>query len=438
MINHKKAYLLGLLLGGGKISDETFIIELPFEKWGMNPANMNKIAIDILTQICNNFVETYNFSVTYEIGNKRWLRKPINIINTQLIKDDLSVLGLPTSGILLNTADLTVAKEKLSGISVESFLSGIFDTRASLSLSHRRFVDQAPIVSLEIPGSTKNFKFVVQICSWLTTLGSVTDQILYNHPCQHSAADPTYAGWKKGFKIRFLVKSFITNHSFAMKAKTFDANHIEKSQIAAEQTPCFSRIIRKPSAVSIHNDINSSALPLEVRNKLFFHYHHFCAVLGCPFAPVEQVENIVADYQKYISVFPRLLKGKTIEIYIQYKALADKNFSDSELETVTYKVKDLMQNKEFHHYKELEIGLAYLLSTNLNGKRHIGSQADIINSNQYSMISIIRPKSIPETPIYLENAANKRAVIISLVDCKFNRQIIEKLIKTTNLEVIIK
>lgn len=92
----------------------------------------------------------------------------------------------------------------MAGISVESFLSGIFDTRASLTLSHRRFNDDAPVVSVEIAAVRRTFKFVVQLCSWLTDLGSITDQILYNHPNQHSGSDPNYTGWKKGFKLGFL------------------------------------------------------------------------------------------------------------------------------------------------------------------------------------------------------------------------------------------
>ena len=63
---------------------------------------------------------------------------------------------------------------------------------------------------------------------------------------------------------------------------------------------------------------------------------------------------------------------------------------------------------------------------------------EMYSANQNAIIKIIKPKLIQETPIYLENSENKRAIIISLVDCEFNRQIIEKLIKTTNLEVIIK
>jgi hypothetical protein len=222
MINHNKAYILGLLTGGGKLDKETFIIELPFKKWGMEPQKMNIIAVDILQRISTLFNKEYSVNVTYEIGNNKWFIKPLDDKNFDKIKADLQKLNLPIVGFPLNTVDLQVCKEKLKGINAESFLSGIFDSRASITLSHRRFNSEAPVVSIEIPGSTKNFKFVVQLCSWLTELGSTTDQILYNHPNQHSSSDPTYKGWKKGFKIRFLIKSFLANHSFALQAKPFD------------------------------------------------------------------------------------------------------------------------------------------------------------------------------------------------------------------------
>ena len=209
MINHNKAYILGLLVGNGTVSKDTFLIKLPFRKWGMQPEKMNKIATDILTKICDKFQKNYNFPVSYEIGNSQWIIKPIGNPDISELITDLSELGLPQSGFLLDNVSLFVAKKKLKGVNIENFLSGIFDTRASLTKSHRRFTNEAPIVSLEIPGSTKNFDFVVSLCSWLNELGTTTDQILFNHPCQHSASDPTYKGWKKGFKIRFLVKSFL-------------------------------------------------------------------------------------------------------------------------------------------------------------------------------------------------------------------------------------
>ena len=138
-----------------------------------------------------------------------------------------------------------------------------------MALSHRRFSDDAPVVSIEIPGSTKNFAFVVQLCSWLTDLGSTTDQILYNHPNQHSASDPDYKGWKKGFKIRFLVRSFLAQHSFALQSKSFDITKIEKSQKREEQIPCLLRKLRNPSPVTVHSEQNSNDLPDVVRKLLY-------------------------------------------------------------------------------------------------------------------------------------------------------------------------
>lgn len=66
-------------------------------------------------------------------------------------------LGLPTIGTLLNNADLSLAKKTLSINEAESFISGIFDTRGSLAKSHRRFADDAPVVSLEITEVLKTF-----------------------------------------------------------------------------------------------------------------------------------------------------------------------------------------------------------------------------------------------------------------------------------------
>ncbi len=158
MLNHNKTYILGLFVGAGKIDKDNFLIELPFKKWGMEPSKMNVIAIDILQRIAGLFNSEYGLKVTYEIGNNRWFIKLIDNQYLTNIKDDLRNLSLPNSGFLLNTADLITAKIKLKGIHAESFLSGFYDTRASITLSHRRFNDDAPVVSVEIPGSTKNFK----------------------------------------------------------------------------------------------------------------------------------------------------------------------------------------------------------------------------------------------------------------------------------------
>jgi hypothetical protein len=364
-INHVKAYIIGLLVGGGKIDKDVFVIDLPFKKWGMEPNRMSIIATDILTKICQYFNTTYSFNVTYEIGNNKWLIKPMPYANIDELKKDLEYLELPTSGFLLAKADLSFAKKELKGVSIESFLSGIFDARASLTLSHRRFTDDAPVVSIEIPGSTKNFKFVVQLCSWLTDLGSTTDQILYNHPNQHAASDPEYRGWKKGFKIRFLVRSFLAQHSFALQSKSVDITKIEKHQKREEQIPCYLRKLRKPSPVTVHSDQNSSDLPIEVRNKIFFHYHHFCAVIGCPHAPVDEIKKIVSKKESFISFYPRLSKGKKDSLLKQIELIKETDFPETELVKNERIVENVLRDEKLKDFLGIDVGIGFVV-------KHIG------------------------------------------------------------------
>lgn len=434
-LNHTKAYILGLLVGGGKIDKHTFIIDLPFKKWGMDTKRMNVIATDILTRICNYFHSTYKFNVTYEIGNSKWLIKPIDGSDFSEVIEDLNSLGLPTGGFLLAKANLSKAKTILKDIQVESFLSGIFDARASLTLSHRRFTDDAPVVSIEIPGSTKNFLFVVQLCSWLTELGSVTDQILYNHPNQHSSSDPNYKGWKKGFKIRFLVKSFLTKHSFALQAKAIDVTNIKKTQNKEEQTPCYLRKLRKPSAVSVHIDQNSTELPIEVRNKIFFHYHHFCALLNCPFAPVDEIKKLVKNADEYITFFPRLTKDDFHILDAQFDSIKEIYFPESTKYEFTMTVEEAIENEKLNSFIGIDQGIAYLFATELNGKRHTGSMSEILNLNKSKSIIIYSYDPNFDSPILVKNNKNDRAFICSSIDNSLNQKIIKQKIKINGLAV---
>ncbi len=434
-VNHIKAYILGLLVGSGKIDKHTFVIDLPFKKWGMEPRRMNIIATDILTKICQYFNSCYNFNVTYEIGNGKWLIMPIESSDISCLKSDLEYLGLPIGGFLLSTVDLSTAKLKMSGINTASFLSGIFDARASLTLSHRRFTDDAPVVSVEIPGSTRNFKFVVQLCSWLTDLGSTTDQILYNHPNQHSASDPDYRGWKKGFKIRFLVRSFLTQYSFALQAKSVDVANIEQHQKKEEQIPCHLRKLRTPSPVSVHSDQDSEELPMEVRSKIFFHYHHFCAVLGCPHAPIDEIKKLVKNKNQYINFFPRLSKGTKKELLNKLIAIQAEYFPELELSTHKSKVSILLESKEFEGFAGIDQGIAYLFAETLNGKRHVGTMETIINVHTNKVLTIKTIGDTFDSPLLIINPINDRAFICSSVSNTLNQQLIKTKIKVENLTV---
>jgi hypothetical protein len=437
-LNHIKAYIVGLLVGGGRVDANTFIIDMPYKKWGAEPRRMNIIATDILTKINHYFYANYNFNITYEISNNGWLIKPIAGADISPIVTDLHNLGLPIGDFLLNKVDLSVAKQTLTGINVESFLSGIFDTRASLTLSHRRFTNHAPIVSVEIPGSTENFKFVVQLCSWLTDLGSITDQILYNHPNQHASSDPDYKGWKKGFKIRFLVKSFLTKHSFALQAKSIDITKIEKKQKKDEQIPCYLRKLHKPSPVTIHSDQNSNELPIEVRSKIFFHYHHFCAVLNCPHAPKEEVEKIISQKNSLINFFPRLSKGLKKELQKTFSEIQAKYFKNLEITKQNIQVENLLKDERFVDFSGLEQGIAYLFAKILNGKRHGGPMRKILSECNENKVLVSAIGEGLNSPLLIVNPSNQRAFICSSVSNKLNQSLIKKKISIESLTVNIR
>jgi len=437
MINHNKAYLIGLIVGGGKLDEDTFIIELPFKKWGMDPSKMGTIAVDILDRISKLFKKNYDLNVTYEIGNRKWIIKPLDNNSISLLKKDLAKFGLPESGFLLNTADLTQIKSEIKGIVAESFLSGIFDARASIAKSHRRFNDEAPVVSLEIPGSTKNFKFVVQLCSWLTDLGSTTDQILYNHPNQHSGSDPYYSGWKKGFKIRFLVKSFLAKHSFALQAKAIDIKKIEKSQTKTEQDGCPFRKIKSPSIISVHQQNDSESLPSEVNNKLFFHYFHICAAMGCKHAPVKEVEKLVKNKQKYISFFPRLSKGSIQEISTVFKEIKQEHFKQYKIKSKKISVKILVNTDFSESYLGVKQGIAYLFSEKLNGKRHIGPMEVVLKENLDKVVTIHSFQGLKDEPLRVSNLQNDRSIVISSKNSKTNSKLIRSNTISDGLNIIL-
>jgi len=411
-LNHNKAYILGLFVGGGKINGDHFLIELPYKKWGMDPKRMNVIALDILQRIAKLFRQEYQIDIIYEIGNSKWFLKPALNASLDKLKNDLETLDLPTSGFLLNTANLKTARLGFKGVVEEHFLSGIFDSRASIALSHRRFSSTAPVVSIEVPASTGNFRFVVQLCSWLTDMGSITDQILYNHPNQHAGADPFYSQWKKGFKIRFLVKSFLAKHSFALQAKSIDIKQIEKTQTKSTQNPCPLRDIRTPSSVTVHKDIDSKTLPNEVRNKLFFHYFHFCAVLGCKHAPYSEVKKIIKDKDKLISFFPRLAKGTQTETLSILNQINSTHFANNKITPFKTSVKKLVAGQTKDYYG-IAVGIAYLFSKELNGKRHKGSMNDIIKEAQNEGLQVFAIDMADNEPIAVINPKNNRGFIAS-------------------------
>lgn len=440
--NPENCYLLGLILGGGEISDEAFSINLPFNKWGTDPDVAAQISRDLLTRIRPIFKKVYDLDVDYfRAGGGDWILRsltPITLAQIAKIKSDLQTLGLPTSGQLIIQADLQNARQLLSGPRAELLLSGVFDARASIAESHRRFTEDAPIVSIEIPGRGNNYRLVVQLCSWLTSLGSITDQILYNHPNQHSSKDPEYSNWRKGFKIRILAKSFLEKHSFAMRSFSMGATELALNQKIANQKPCIQREIESPGIKVIHKDINSPDLPIEVRNKMFLHYFHICAAMGCPFAPIEQVKTLVSNSEKYISTFPTLLKGEYSEVLGIYNKIAIDHFSTDAISSLNMKIDSVMSNFHGDGYGSLKLAVAYLVDDDLRGRRTSGKADDILTKHQNENIEIREFRAREGAPLFVANKKLKRAAIISSAVSEFNQKALANRIEIEGIDIHVK
>ena len=92
----------------------------------------------------------------------------------------------------------------------------------------------------------------------------------------------------------------------------------------------------------------------------------------------------------------------------------------------------------FEKYSDLEVGLAYLFSVELNGKRHIGSKDDLLKMAENQKVKILLPDSLLDAPILIENSENKRSIIVSATTGDFNKKMIDSKIEITGLSVKIR
>ncbi len=184
-VNTDKAYLLGLLIGGGILHGSNLQIILPYKKWGnlsINPSRAGGIAEDILSRLNPLWLSVYNMNISYKVGTD-W-KIILNVISNNLT-EDLQNLNLPISGELRSTANIEKLYYVLNSIEhKKQFITGLIDTIGSLAQSHRRFVESYQVISFEFKGN--NFQLVKYVAKMLMDINCYPDQILWNHPNQHS------------------------------------------------------------------------------------------------------------------------------------------------------------------------------------------------------------------------------------------------------------
>lgn len=317
MMTTDKAYILGLLIGGGiwGNAEDILRIRFPFKQWGSyldNPQRAGQISQDILRNVGPMFRAIYGLNVSYEASKAAWF--VLCEGDTTALQQDLSSYGIVCEGELRKTASIDrIVPELVDDNIKRRFIAGLADTIGSTKPSHRRFDAEKQMVSFEISGF--QFGFVCSLCNLLHSINCFPDQILWNHPNFHCASNPYDKKWKKGFKLRVFLDQYDKFGAFAFTSKVLSVR--ENKLLESEENkavPCDTRSIRAPHTSCVHCDENSSLLPENIRGGHYFHNRHVCAVLNCSHAPYSEVEKLLENAEYYFNPFPVLVKGRQEEI----------------------------------------------------------------------------------------------------------------------------
>lgn len=327
-----KAYLLGLIIGGGVFgnAEDVFRIRLPYKKWGSyidNPQRAGQIASDILRKVGQMFRAVYNLSVQYE-ATPGGIWTILCEGDITAVRDDLEHYGITCEGEIRGTANISgIVTELVDDNLKRRFVAGLADTIGSMAKSQRRFSEEHQILSFEIKGY--NFRFVCDLCRLLYSINCIPDQVNWNHPNIHCTSDPYYQQWNKGFKLRILLDQYAQFGAFAFrtKAETSKENRrLQRQTHTADK--CENRDFHiTPSTV--HPAENDNRLPDAIRGGHYIHFRHFCAVLGCEHAPCEKIRQCFSQLGNIIIPFPILCKDTSLhieEIIDADELLANRNY----------------------------------------------------------------------------------------------------------------
>ena len=423
-----KAYLLGLIIGGGIFgnAEDCFRIRLPYKKWGSyieHPERAGQIARDILQKVGQMFRAVYGLSVQYETTpGGTWTILCEGDISG--VKSDLSKYGIRSAGEIRGNADIGIVVRDLVDDNLKRrFIAGLADTIGSMAKSQRRFSDEHQILSFEIKGY--NFKFVCDLCRLLYSINCIPDQINWNHPNIHCKSDSYYNQWNKGFKLRILLDQYARFGALAFRTKAETQNENRKLQHQSHNAEiCEEREIHV-SPSTVHPAENDARLPDVIRGGHYIHFRHFCAVMGCEHAPYNRIKPCFRELGKHINPFPILCKDflPRIDDIIQ---------SDSLLSNRTYLVSQVSVQSFLSIYQddtetllygnsvstgypisEICKAVAYVIADDdeLTGKRpkgYLGILQRHANSNPLLCVEVRRPNLL--TPLVI--AGNGRGALI--------------------------
>lgn len=436
-VNTDQSYLLGLLVGGGILHGQTLQIVLPYKKWGdlkINPSRAGNIAEDILSRLNPLWKSQYDMNVSYKIGTN-W--KILSDSISEKLKNDLIKLGLPTEGELRCHANLAKLHTYLSTDEhKKNFITGLVDTIGSMATSHRRFVPDFQVISFEFKGN--NFPLVKDVAKILMDIDCYPDQILWNHPNQHSGTCRYYKNWKKGFKIRVSLDEYILKGGFVFKSKKLSADSNKALQKSGSNTTTKGKPVKISGRVTLHIDESSEWLPTQIRGGHFIHNLHFCDVLNLPTPDKFNLTNYLNDFYKYFCPFTCLTKGSYDEIH--NIILSEEYLKKTKYNESTININNLLNihnkglnqliygnnnNNGFPITYVLQ-GIAYIIAASkqesIKGKRVLGNYIKLIEKYNEFPIKI----SIPNKGTCLLVHNSKYAALVGYVNNDFNKTLIYK------------
>lgn len=415
MIDTDKAYLFGLLIGGGVFGadNSSFLIQLPYNSWGditKNPQRASEIGQSILNVVKNTFEGTYGITCSYTINKGKWI---INCFgNTTELKNELASYGVSASGELRKSAKIDGLVAALTNDGLKRrFLAGLADTIGSLSPAQRRFTSDFAIISFEFNGF--NYSLIYNVCQLLCSLGLYPDQMEWNHPNFQAGDDAYYPSWKKGCKLRVALDDYSSYGKFAFtpKAKAMQVEIGKQTKGANTSLPCNSSA--RPLTFSyscVHPGEDCHELPDIIRGGHFINPKHICCLLGCPYAPKDAIEEALQHPEQYVSPFTICTKGDSL-VEITHIIQSDPFYSQLHFTPHSYLIKDLYNafcdkpnlllfghsNIAGYPINNIIGCIAYLLAgeNELFGKRVRGSQTQLIEKkikeNPDLLIQIMEP-----------------------------------------------
>lgn len=449
-MNTDKAYILGLVIGGGCFSSDasSFYIRLPYRQWGdasKNPERAGMIANDILKVVKPLMSLEYGLDVGYTSG-REWRIECYG--DTKSLIKDLDSFSIAPSSELHKTADISKLIDSFGDdINMKKrFIAGVADMIGSMNPSHRRFSDDVQIISFEISGF--NYRFVCQLCNLLYEVGCIPDQILWQHPNMQSGNDAYYSSWKKGNKLRVTLDSFSTFGSLAFKSKTIAAREnrsIQRAGAYNQTEKCEDQELSGVGVVAVHVDENHPNIPKEIRGGHYIHHKQICGALNCPHAPCNSLDRVLKHAEKHILPFTVWHKDEYELVYglmMNDPIMKNRIYTgyDVSIVGIVRAVEDGAQVMTFkngvgYSYTRdngypLNIvleGLSYIIASKtgeLNGKRPRGSREEIIskaiNNNPAETVHIEAPDLL--TPILITDY--KVAMMVGPLNSKVYKRLI--------------